>query len=131
MNKLNRLLLAVILALGLAPLTKAQNMPTGLTMGTTVNANISAGQTYFYLLLSGGSVTTFNFTSNTGNPVNPQLITVVFQQDSSGSRTVGYGSMFSSAATCAPNATANKYTICTFFYDSASQLWYNLALAHN
>lgn len=112
---------------------RAQNAPQGLTMGTTVNANVYGGQTYFYLLISGGNVTTFNIVNQnaagTSFPFNPGTITVVFQQDSSGSRTVGWGTMFATAVIPTVLVTANKYTICTFEYDSVSQLWYSTTAA--
>lgn len=115
----------------------AQNAPSGLTMGTTVNANIYGGQTYFYLLVSGGNVTTFNIINQNaaGTTVqsNPQIVTIVFQQDSSGSRTVGFGTMFATATIPTVTATANKYCVMQFFYESASGLWYPLSTAaiHN
>jgi hypothetical protein len=116
---------------------RAQNTPFGLTMGTTVNANIYGGQTYFYLLISGGNVTTFNITNTnaagTAFPPNPQTVTVIFQQDATGSRTVGWGTMFATAVIPTVTATANKYCVMQFYYDSASALWYPLSTAaiHN
>ena len=109
----------------------AQNNPASLTMGTTVTANIYGGQNYFYLLVSGGNVTTFNLVNQnaagTSVPFIPQVITVVFQQDGTGSRTVGFGTMFSAAAVPTILVTANKYTVVQFYYDTQSQLWYSLA----
>jgi len=111
----------------------AQNAPQGLTMGTTVNANVYGGQTYFYLLISGGNVTTFNIVNTNAagaaSPFNPGTITVVFQQDGSGSRTVGWGTMFATAVIPTVLVTANKYTIIQFEYDSASGLWYSASAA--
>lgn len=108
-------------------MARAQNSPNGLTMGTTVTASTAAGANYFYLLLSGGNVTTFSFS----NPAvqTPGIVTVVFQQDSTGSRTVGWATNILSTPTI--TSTANKYTVVQFFYDSASQGWYTMATAHN
>lgn len=113
----------------------AQNAPAGLTMGTTVTANVYGGQTYFYLLLSGGNVTTFNLVNQnaagSSYPFNPGQVTIVFQQDGTGSRTVGFGSMFAAAALPTVTATANKFSVCVIQYDSASGLWYAVASPHN
>lgn len=111
----------------------AQNAPTGLTMGTTVTANTFAGTNYFYLLVSGGNVTTFNLVcqSPAVTPVtcgfNPGVVTIVFQQDGTGSRTVGFGTMFATAVIPTLNSGANKFTVMQFFYDSASGLWFPLS----
>lgn len=116
---------------------RAQNAPAGLTMGTTVTANIYGGQNYFYLLISGGNVTTFNLVNQnaagTAAISNPQVVTIVFQQDGTGSRTVGFGTMFATAVIPTVFATANKFTVMQFYYDTASALWYPLSTAavHN
>lgn len=94
--------------------------PTNLTMGATVTANIQGGQNYFYLLLSGGNVTTFSFA--TSDVQNAEVVTVVFQQDGTGSRTVGWAANIVNTPTIL--ATANKYTIVKFTFDVASQLWF-------
>ena len=114
-------------------LSHAQNTAQGLTMGTTVTANTYGGQNYFYLLISGGNVTTFNLVcqnaAGTTCTSNPGVVTVVFQQDGTGSRTVGWGSMFATAVIPTVLVTANKYTIVQFYYDSTSGLWYSLSAA--
>ena len=112
----------------------AQNTPSQLVMGTTVNANVYGGQNYFYLDLVGGNVTTFNIISQNAagtvtTPVNPGVVTVVFQQDGTGSRTVGWGTMFATAVIPTVLVTANKYTIVQFYYDTQSGLWYSLSAA--
>lgn len=119
------------------PIARAQNAPNGLTMGTTVTANIYGGQNYFYLLISGGNVTTFNLVNQnaagTAAITNPQVVTIVFQQDGTGTRTVGFGTMFATATIPVVFATANKFTVMQFYYDTASALWYQLSTAavHN
>lgn len=142
-NKILAVLLAVaVVTVGAflirpSQVVHAQNAPAGLVMGTTVNANVYGGQTYFYLLLTGGNVTTFNIVNQnaagTTATSNPQVVTVVFQQDGTGSRTVGFGTMFATATIPAVFITANKFTIMQFYYDSASALWYPLSTAavHN
>lgn len=107
------------------------NAPQGLTMGTTVTANTAFGQDYFFLLLSGGNVTTFNIATGNADTQNAEVITVVFQQDGTGSRTVGYGTMIAAAAVPTVTSTANKFTVVQFFFDIASQLWYTISSAHN
>lgn len=119
------------------PVARAQNAPAGLTMGTTVTANIYGGQNYFYLLISGGNVTTFNLVNQnaagTTATTNPQVVTIIFQQDGTGSRTVGFGTMFATAVIPTVFATASKFTVMQFYYDSASALWFPLSTAaiHN
>lgn len=109
----------------------AQNTPQGLTMGTTVTANVYGGQTYFYLLVSGGNVTTFNLVCQNAAAAtcqfNPGVVTIVFQQDGTGSRTVGFGTMFATAVIPTVFATASKFTVMQFYYDSASGLWFPLS----
>lgn len=125
------------IAFMLQPQATAQNAPNNLTMGTTVTANVYGGQTYFYLLVSGGNVTTFNLVNQnaagTSFPFNPGVITIVFQQDGTGSRTVGFGTMFATAVIPTVFATANKFTVMQFQYDTASGLWFPLSTAalHN
>ena len=113
------------------PVVKAQNAPLNLTMGTTVTANIYGGQNYFYLLVSGGNVTTFNLVNQnaagTSFPYLPGIITIVFQQDGVGSRTVGFGTMFATAVIPTVFATASKYTMMQFQYDTVSGLYYPLS----
>jgi hypothetical protein len=136
--------LAVAILLGAVGVTliphrtvHAQNTPYNLTMGTTVNANIYGGQNYFYLLISGGNVTTFNIINQTAGgttvPSYPGVVTVVFQQDGTGSRTVGWGTMFATATIPTVTATANKYCVMQFYYDTQSGLWFPLSTAaiHN
>jgi hypothetical protein len=94
--------------------------PYNLTMGSTVTANVSGGQDYFYLLLSGGNVTTFSFTNS--DQQSAETVIVVFQQDGTGSRTVGWATNIVNTPTI--YATANKYTIVKFTYDVQSQLWF-------
>lgn len=110
---------------------RAQNAPFGLTMGTTVTANVYGGQNYFFLLVSGGNVTTLNLVNQnaagTASPFNPGIVTIVFQQDGTGSRTVGFGTMFATAVIPTVFATANKFTVMQFYYDSASGLWFPLS----
>lgn len=110
---------------------RAQNAPFGLTMGTTVTANVYGGQNYFYLVLTGGNVTTFNLTNTNAAgaafPFNPGVVTIIFQQDGTGSRTVGFGTMFATAVIPTVFATASKFTVMQFYYDSASGLWFPLS----
>lgn len=117
--------LLAVLFLSLVPSAKAQNTPVFLPYATTVNANLSGGQTYFYLLLNGGNVTTFSFTRNAGDPFNSMLVTVVFQQDNSGSRTVGVATNIKGTPTI--NTAGNSFTVVTYFYDVISGNWYAIS----
>ena len=127
MKKLFSILL--LAALSLAPLgTKAQNSPVFLASATTVNANVSYGNNYFYVSLTS-NITTFGFTSATADPIEPQTVTVIFAQDATGSRTVGYATNVKGAPTV--NSTASSYTCIKFTYDSVSQLWYGVVVAHS
>lgn len=121
-----KLFLSVIasFALMLAPLAQAQNT---LTFGTTVTANVTNGIDYFYILLTG-NVTTFSFSfGNEG--AKPVLVTLIVQQDATGSRTIGWATNVCSTPTL--TSTANKYTFIQFQYDTASACWYNTATTHN
>lgn len=103
--------------------------PLNLLFGATVTANVSFGQDYFYLLLNGGNVTTFSFSNNDQQAA--QAVTVVFQQDGVGSRTVGFATNIVGAPALASGAS--KYTLVQFVYDVASQLWIatSASTAHN
>jgi len=139
MKRILSVLLAIVLIVGVGYFlhvrqAHAQNTPSQLTMGTTVNANVYGGQTYFYLGLVGGNVTTFNIVSQNAagtvvTPYNPGVVTIVFQQDATGSRTVGWGTMIATAVIPTVLVTANKYTVIQFYYDTQSQLWYSLSAA--
>lgn len=139
-NRIFAVLAALVLIVGVSATlhvrkAHAQATANGLTMGTTVTANVYGGANYFYLLISGGNVTTFNIVNQnaagTSFPLPVGDITVVFQQDGTGSRTVGWGTMIAAAATPTLSATANKYTVVRLAYDTTSGLYYTIANPHN
>lgn len=123
---MKKFIVALLLALSLflapmAPLRAQQGQfPVQLTMGTTVTCDTDYGQHYFYLKVSGGNVTTFQFSSTA--PQQAEDVTVVFQQDSNGSRTVGLASNI--YGTLNIDSTANSFSYAKFSYDVVSQSWY-------
>jgi hypothetical protein len=92
--------------------------PINIPFSATPTVEVSAGRDYFYLLLTG-NVTTFSF-SNV-DVQNAEEVIVMFQQDGTGSRTVGFAANIFGATV---SGTANKYTMCIFQYDTASNSWY-------
>lgn len=106
----------------------AQNTPIYLTSATTVSANTGYGNNYFYVALTS-NVTTFQFTVPSGAVQNPEAVFVVFAQDATGSRTVGYATNIKGSPTV--NSTASSYTMIEFVYDSVSQNWYGIVVAHS
>lgn len=105
------------------------NFPVYLPNAATVTANTASGNNYFYTLLTG-NITTFSLTPATGQQA-AGVVTVIFQQDGTGSRTVGWATNI--PATCTVLATANKFTVCQFYFDVVSNLWYAVSpsTAHN
>lgn len=135
--KINKILASLVLALALvlapasilAPAAQAQSgqYPVSLTMGTAVSASVDAGQRYFTLLVSAGNVTTFQFTSV--SPIQAGSVLVAFQQDDTGSRTIGLATNIKGTLTF--NSTANSVTLARFTYDVVSQDWFVETIGHN
>ncbi len=82
-------------------------------------------ETGIHLTLTGGNVTTFQFSST--EPQNAETVTVVFTQDVSGSRTVGLATNIKGTLTI--NTTVS--TIATFQYDVFTQDWFVTTVGHN
>lgn len=129
---MKKLFALILLALGLSftPVVKAQNAPTTLPFAATVNATVTPATNYFYLLLNGGNVTTFSLvTPNDSHGFAtvqlPMQVIVIFQQDATGSRTVGFATNIKGSPTI--NATASSYTMVVYQYDSASGFWYAIS----
>ena len=70
-------------------------------------------------------VLTANITFNLNAGYDGQLLTVIFQQDGTGSRTVAAGSNVSSVGTVA--STANEDTLNLYVYDALLGIWGYLA----
>jgi hypothetical protein len=98
-----------------------------LTYGTTISVNAAAGN-HFRVVLTGNATL-----SNPTNPVDGQKITFELIQDSSGSRTIAFGSAYA-FSTDIPQptltTTLNKRDFLGFVYNATTSLWYMLAVVH-
>jgi hypothetical protein len=121
---MKKLFLSLIasLALVLAPGLQAQN---NLPTATTVTANVSAATDYFQIVLTG-NVTTFGFTFGSEAPTARRVF-VVFTQDGTGSRTVGFATNVKGVTI---GSSASETTVEEFFYDITTGIWYAIASQH-
>jgi hypothetical protein len=91
--------------------------------GTTVATDASQGNTFKITLANSYTI------SNPTNPTDGQIITYRLKQDSTGSRTVSWGSAFRFSGGVQPALTVagGKVDYIGFRYDSADAKWDNVA----
>jgi len=98
-----------------------------LTYGTTISVNASLGN-HFRVVLTGNATL-----SNPTGAVDGQKITFELIQDSTGSRTIAFGTAYA-FSTDIPQptltTTANKRDFLGFVYNASTSLWYMLAVVH-
>lgn len=102
---------------------------SALTFGTTINVNAALGNVFTVTLAaSTGTI------ANPTNPVDGQVIRIRITQDSTGSRTVSWGTAYDwgstgGSANTAPTltTTASKTDILGFEYNAATSKWMYLS----
>lgn len=91
-----------------------------LTFGTSVAVNAAAGNSFnLTLTASTGTI------ANPANPVDGEVIRFRISQDSTGSRTVAWGTAYDFGAATAPvlSTGAGKVDICAFEYVASIGKW--------
>ena len=96
--------------------------PVILPYATSVVANVSEGQTYFYLGLAGNVSGTFSFSFSPEAP-HAKTVHVVFQQDNNGSRSVTFASNIYGTPTIGSDGS-NLTRVVRYFYEETTASWY-------
>lgn len=86
---------------------------------TTLDASLASS----FLVTLGVAATTLAVI----NGVDGQVISIIFRQDATGTRTVTYPSNVKGGT--APSAGANSSSAQSFVYDAANSAWYSLGAA--
>jgi hypothetical protein len=105
-----------------APFAHAQIQVPIVSGVATIDAALSTNaQTSSFLIILNANVTDLEIV----HPKTGQQITIIFQQDSTGGRTVAYASYISSGIP--PTSTASAVTAQAFIYNNNSNTWSGLS----